>query len=183
LEQGSTSLLADLRLTNADTAADVMRNAGFDVSTATVDISSRDSVRSVVERATALGEVTGLIHAAGVSPSHASVEAILTVDLYGTAVVLDEFGAVISPGGAGVVIASQSGHRLGALTPEQNKALAITPAEELLALPFLQPDLLVSVSDDRAVATEAKLTDAGRCTSASKIACTSAVAADPLEER
>jgi NAD(P)-dependent dehydrogenase (short-subunit alcohol dehydrogenase family) len=120
-----------------------MRNAGFDVSTATVDVSSRESVRSLVERSTALGEVTGLIHAAGVSPSQASVEAILAVDLYGTAVVLDELGAVVSPGGAGVVIASQSGHRLGALTPEQNEALAITPAEELLALPFLQAGQVV----------------------------------------
>ena len=88
----------------------------------------------------ALGDVTGLIHAAGVSPSQASPATILAVDLYGTALVLEEFGNVIAHGGAGVVIASQSGHRLGSLTAEQNTALATTPADELLKLPMLQPD-------------------------------------------
>ena len=136
---GKHVVLADLREANAAAAAETMRNAGFDVSTATVDVSSRDSIHALVETATARGDITGLIHAAGVSPSQAPVEAILAVDLYGTAVVLEEFGNVIAPGGAGVVIASQSGHRLGALTPEQNNALATTPADELLQLPMLQP--------------------------------------------
>ena len=86
------------------------------------------------------GDVTGLIHAAGVSPTQASPATILKVDLYGTALVLEEFGNVIARGGSGVVIASQSGHRLPPLTVEQNKALATTPVEELLSLPFLQPD-------------------------------------------
>jgi NAD(P)-dependent dehydrogenase (short-subunit alcohol dehydrogenase family) len=97
-------------------------------------------VHALVQAATAIGEVTGLIHAAGVSPSQASPATILSVDLYGTALVLEEFGNVIAVGGAGVVIASQSGHRLGALTAEQDAALATTPTEELLALPMLQPD-------------------------------------------
>jgi NAD(P)-dependent dehydrogenase (short-subunit alcohol dehydrogenase family) len=92
------------------------------------------------ERARSLGELTGLIHAAGVSPSQASPAAILKVDLYGTALVLEEFGNIIARGGAGVVIASQSGHRLPPLSVEQNKALATTPVDELLGLPFLQPD-------------------------------------------
>jgi NAD(P)-dependent dehydrogenase (short-subunit alcohol dehydrogenase family) len=133
-------VLADLHQDNAERAADVMHDAGFDVSTATVDVSSRDSVLALVENATAHGDVSGLIHAAGVSPSQAPPEAILAVDLYGTAVVLEEFGKVIARGGAGVVIASQSGHRLGALTPEQNTALATVPADDLLNLPMLQPD-------------------------------------------
>jgi NAD(P)-dependent dehydrogenase (short-subunit alcohol dehydrogenase family) len=137
---GKHVLLADLRSENAQAAADVMTNAGFETSTATVDISSRESIHKVVEAATKLGEVTGLIHAAGVSPSQASPATILKVDLYGTAVLLEEFGEVIARGGAGVVIASQSGHRLGALTAEQDRALATTPPEQLLSLPFLQPD-------------------------------------------
>jgi NAD(P)-dependent dehydrogenase (short-subunit alcohol dehydrogenase family) len=137
---GKHVLLADLRLENADAAAEVMRNAGFDVSTAVVDVSSRDSVQALVETATRNGEITGVIHAAGVSPSQAPPKAILSVDLYGTALVLEEFGNLIAHGGAGVVIASQSGHRLPALTPEQNAALATTPADELLALPMLQRD-------------------------------------------
>ena len=132
--------MADLRAENADTAAEVMRNAGFDVTTATVDVSSRESVHVLVERATALGDLTGVIHAAGVSPSQASPARILAVDLYGTALVLEECGNVIARGGAGVVIASQSGHRLGALSPDQDAALATTPADELLKLPMLEPD-------------------------------------------
>jgi len=137
---GKQVVLADLRAENADTAAEVMRNAGFDVTTATVDVSSRESVHVLVERATALGDLTGVIHAAGVSPSQASPARILAVDLYGTALVLEECGNVIARGGAGVVIASQSGHRLGALSPDQDAALATTPADELLKLPMLEPD-------------------------------------------
>ena len=133
-------MLADLRSENADAAAEVLSNAGFEVSTATVDVSSRDSVHGLVEAATALGDVTGVIHAAGVSPSQAAPRTILSVDLYGTALVLEEFGNVIAAGGAGVVIASQSGHRLGALTAGEDAALAMTPADELLGLPMLQPD-------------------------------------------
>ena len=137
---GQHVLLADLRAENAEAAAGVLGNAGFDVSTGAVDVSSRPSVHALVETATAIGEVTGLIHAAGVSPSQAAPATILKVDLHGTALVLEEFGNVIARGGSGVVIASQSGHRLGALTPEQNAALALTPADELLSLPLLQPD-------------------------------------------
>ncbi|MBU9399849.1 SDR family oxidoreductase [Burkholderia multivorans] len=137
---GKHVLLADRSEDNARAAADVLRNAGYAVSTATVDVSSRDAVQVLARTATDLGVVTGLIHAAGVSPSQASPETILKVDLYGTAVVLETFGDVIAEGGAGVVIASQSGHRLPPLTVEQNKALATTPVEQLLSLPFLQPD-------------------------------------------
>lgn len=137
---GKHVLLADLRQDNADAAAKVLGDAGFNVSTTIVDVSSRDSVHALIETARALGAVTGVIHAAGVSPTQASPLTILKVDLYGTALVLEEFGNVIADGGAGVVIASQSGHRLPALTPEQDKALATTPADELLALPMLQPD-------------------------------------------
>ena len=137
---GKHVVVADLHQANADAAAEVMRNAGFAVSVATVDVSSRDSVHALVETSTALGDITGVIHAAGVSPSQAPPEAILAVDLYGTALVLEEFGNVVARGGAGVVIASQSGHRLGALTPEQNAALASTLTDELLGLPMLQRD-------------------------------------------
>jgi NAD(P)-dependent dehydrogenase (short-subunit alcohol dehydrogenase family) len=133
-------LLADIRLENATAAARTLSDAGFDVSTTTVDVSSRASVHALVEAATALGEITGVIHAAGVSPSQASPETILKVDLYGTALVLEEFGDVIARGGSAIVIASQSGHRLPPLSAEQNAMLATTPTDALLALPMLQPD-------------------------------------------
>jgi NAD(P)-dependent dehydrogenase (short-subunit alcohol dehydrogenase family) len=137
---GKHVLLADIRLENTHAAAKTLSDAGFDVSTATVDVSSRASVHALVEAATALGEVSGVIHAAGVSPSQASPETILKVDLYGTALVLEEFGNVIARGGAGVVIASQSGHRLPPLSAQQNAVLATTPVEDLLSLPMLQLD-------------------------------------------
>ena len=137
---GKHVVLADLRQGNAEAAAKTLSDAGFNVSTATVDVSSRASVHALVEKATSLGEITGVIHAASVPPRQASPEAILKVDLYGTALVLEEFGNVIASGGSCVVIASQSGHRLQPLTVEQNKALATTPVEELLKLSMVQPD-------------------------------------------
>ena len=143
---GKHVLLADLREENARAAADVLANAGFDVDVATVDVSSREAVRALAARAADRGDIAGLIHAAGVSPSQASPGTILKVDLYGTALLLEEIGNVIAQGGSGVVISSQSGHRLPALSPEQNKALATTPVEELLGLPFLQLDQVASRS-------------------------------------
>jgi len=137
---GKQVLLADLRQENSDAAAKVLSEAGFEVSTAIVDVSSRESVRSLIDTASAMGGISGLIHAAGVSPTQASPSTILKVDLYGTALILEEFGNVIESGGSGVVIASQSGHRLPALSPDQDKALATTPTEQLLSLSMLQPD-------------------------------------------
>jgi NAD(P)-dependent dehydrogenase (short-subunit alcohol dehydrogenase family) len=139
---GKHIVLADLRKENSETAAKIMSDAGFMVTTTTVDVSSRESVDALVQTATSIGSVNGLIHAAGVSPSQASPEAILKVDLYGTAIVLEAFGEVIEAGGSGVVIASQSGHRLPALTPDQDKELATLPTEELLSLPWLQLDVV-----------------------------------------
>lgn len=136
---GKHIVLADLRIENAEIAADVLSKAGFDVSTIAVDVASRSSVKALITAAQTKGEITGVIQAAGVSPSQAPIETILNVDLYGTAMILEEFGSVIAKGGSCVVIASQSGHRLGALTAEENEALATTPAEDLLALPMLQP--------------------------------------------
>jgi NAD(P)-dependent dehydrogenase (short-subunit alcohol dehydrogenase family) len=120
---GKRVLLADLRQENADAAAKVLSDAGFEVSTAIVDVSSRASVRALVEKAVSLGDVAGVIHAAGVSPTQASPATILAVDLYGTALVLEEFGNVIAQGGAGVVIASMSGHRLPPLTSNKTPHL------------------------------------------------------------
>ncbi|SAL00116.1 3-oxoacyl-[acyl-carrier-protein] reductase [Caballeronia pedi] len=136
---GKHLLLADLKPDHAEAAARTLSEAGFEVTIATVDVSSRRSVEALVELATSIGAVDGLIHAAGVSPSQASPETILRVDLYGTALVLEAFGEVIEEGGAAVVIASQSGHRLPPLSVDENNALATTPVENLLKLPLLQP--------------------------------------------
>ena len=137
---GKHILLADRNSKNLEEVALHMQTNGFEVSQTHVDIASSSSIEELVATATRLGKVEGLIHAAGVSPSQADPATILQVDLYGTAVILDLFGNIIEPGGAGLVISSQSGHRLPALTLEQDNALASLPADELLSLPFLQPD-------------------------------------------
>ena len=135
---GKHVVLGDLKLEAAQAAAKIFDGAGFEISTIAVDISSRESILKLVEHARQFGSVKNLICAAGVSPSQAPVSAILKVDLYGTAVLLEEFGKTIANGGSGVVISSQSGHRLGALTAEQDFQLATTPTEELLDLPFIK---------------------------------------------
>lgn len=135
---GRHVLVADYSEKNAQTAVLTLENAGFEVSTTKTDLGSRESIVRLVELATSLGDVTNLINAAGVSPSQAPVSQILQVDMYGTSVLLEEFGRVIAEGGSGVVISSQSGYRLGALPQEQSDALAMTPTEQLLQLPFVQ---------------------------------------------
>jgi len=134
---GKHLLISDIKVENAEQAAKTLSEAGFEVSTSMVDVASSSSVYELVSKAQSIGSIVGLIHAAGVSPSQASPDTILKVDLYGTAVVLEAFGNVIENGGAGVVISSQSGHRLPALSIEEDKALATTPVEELLSLPLL----------------------------------------------
>jgi NAD(P)-dependent dehydrogenase (short-subunit alcohol dehydrogenase family) len=137
---GKHILFADIKKDNAKAASTILGEAGFENSFADADVTSRQSILSLIETANKIGSITGLVHTAGVSPTQASPETILKVDLYGTALVLEEFGNIIAAGGSGVVIASQSGHRLGPLSVEQNKALATTPAEQLLALPILGPN-------------------------------------------
>ena len=135
---GQHILIADIKQESNQVAANILNDAGFKTSTNLVDLSSKTSLQELVKTATGIGEINGLIIAAGLSPSQASPQKILEVDLYGTAVALEEFGNVISQGGSAVVIASQSGHRLPALTSDENEALALTPAKDLLSLPFLQ---------------------------------------------
>ena len=133
-------VIGDKKLENAQAIAGTMNNAGFDVVPVEMDLSSRASIQTMIAEAQKYGEITMLVNAAGVSPSQAPVEAILRVDLYGSAVLLEEVGKVIAPGGVGVTISSQSGHRMAQLTPEEDEQLAITPAEDLLKLPLLQPE-------------------------------------------
>ena len=137
---GKKIILGDKNEKNALAVAKIMNQAGFDVEPFVMDMSSRTSIQAMVQKATEYGEVKALVCGAGVSPSQAPIEVILQVDLYGTAVLMEEVGKVIAKGGTGVIISSQSGHRLPALTPEQDRALAMTPTEELLKLDFLQPE-------------------------------------------
>ena len=135
---GKITVLADYSLDNAQRAAKTMEDAGFETRTIRTDLGSKEDILELVKFATGLGPVKYLINAAGVSPSQAPVEKILQVDLYGTSVLMEEFGKVITEGGSGVFISSQSGHRLPALPQEQNEALATYPVDELLELSFIQ---------------------------------------------
>ena len=137
---GKKIILGDKKPENAQKIAKIMNEAGFDVLSMEADLSSRESIQNLISKAKKAGEITMLVNAAGVSPSQAPIEAILRVDLYGTAVLLEEVGKVIAPGGVGVTISSQSGHRMEQLTPEADEQLACTPTEELLSLELLRPE-------------------------------------------
>lgn len=137
---GKKIVMGDKNLENAKAIAGVMNQAGFDVEPVEMDLSSRESIQALIAKALEYGEIKMLVNGAGVSPSQAPVEAILKVDLYGTAVLLKEVGKVIAEGGVGVTISSQSGWRMPQLTAEEDAALATTPTEELLQLEILQPE-------------------------------------------
>lgn len=136
---GKKIVVSDKNINNAQTVTKIMTEAGFDAVAVEADISLRKSILNMIAAAQKYGEIAMLINAAGVSPSQASVETILKVDLYGTAVLLEEVGKVIKAGGTGVTISSQSGHRMAALGAETDEQLAVTPAEELLQLEVLKP--------------------------------------------
>jgi len=141
---GRTLLLAGHSEQQTTTVAELLRGDGFEAEVQTTDISDRDAVEALADKAAAMGPVTKVIHAAGVSPTQASIERILHVDLLGTAYVLDAFARVVAPGGAGIVVASMAGHRESPYEREVEQALATTPTSDLLALPFLQPDRIGS---------------------------------------
>ncbi len=137
---GKKIIVGDKRPENAQAITTILSNAGFDADAHECDLSSRESIKSLIAVAQKQGPITMLVNAAGVSPSQAPIEAILKVDLYGTAVLLEEVGKVIAEGGVGVTISSQSGKRMAQLTAEEDAQLACTPTEELLSLPLLQPE-------------------------------------------
>ena len=134
---GKHIVLADYNVQNTLAATKILSDAGFECSQIQTDLGSKESIIELVKFAQSKGEVMNVINAAGVSPSQASVQHILQVDLYGTSVLLEEFGKIIAEGGSGIVISSQSGHRLGNLPQEQSDLLATTPVDELMQLPFL----------------------------------------------
>ena len=137
---GMKIVLGSRKLSSAEAVAKTMNDAGYDVVPMAADLSSRESIKALIAEAQKYGPITKLVNGAGVSPSQAPIEAILKVDLYGTAVLLEEVGKVIAEGGSGVTISSQSGWRMPALTAEEDELLAITPTEELLSLEMLQPE-------------------------------------------
>lgn len=133
-------IIGDWNIDNANNISNILNNAGFDSIPFKMDLSSRESILDMIKEGQKYGEIAMLVNGAGVSPSQASIEQILKVDLYGTAVLLEEIGKVIKRGGTGVTISSQSGHRMPALTPQEDEQLACTPTEELLNLEILKPE-------------------------------------------
>lgn len=137
---GKKIVMGDKNIENAKVIATTMNNAGFDVEPVEMDLSDRESIKKLISKSQEYGKITMIVNGAGVSPSQAPIEAILKVDLYGTAVLLEEVGKVIEEGGVGVTISSQSGWRMPALTAKEDEQLATTPTEELLNLDLLQPE-------------------------------------------
>ena len=137
---GKKIVIGDRNINNGQKISEILTNAGFDAEYVKIDISSRESILKLISKSKEYGDIKMLVNAAGVSPSQASIEDILKVDLYGTAVLLEEVGKVIAPGGVGVTISSQSGHRMQQLTAVEDEQLAITPTEELLNLSILKPE-------------------------------------------
>lgn len=135
---GNKIIVADWKTENAEAISKTLKEAGFDVMPFNVDISSRTSILKLIQFSQNEGEITKFINAAGLSPSQSTKEHILAVDLYGTSVLLEEFGKVIKEGGTGLTISSQSGYRMPALTAEEDRLLALTPTEELLDLEMLK---------------------------------------------
>lgn len=133
-------IVGDKNLEHAQKFEQTLTEAGFNAKASEMDLASRDSIKETIKFATTFGEIKALVNGAGLSPSQAKTEDILKVDLYGTAVLLEEVGKVIAKGGVGITISSQSGHRLHALTTEQDRQLATTPTSKLLQLPILQPE-------------------------------------------
>ncbi|WP_312180546.1 SDR family oxidoreductase [Arthrobacter sp.] len=135
---GKKILLADFNEALLEDAVATALAEGYDVASHSVDVSSRTSVAGLAATARELGTVTGVVHTAGLSPVQAPVEAIWKVDLFGVAVVLEEFEKVIAPGGAGVVISSMAAYMAGGqISAEDLASLAAKPAAELLQLPFI----------------------------------------------
>lgn len=139
---GRTLLLAGYGEQETRDVAEQLRGDGYDTAEHPTDIADRDAVEALADRAAALGPVTRVIHAAGVSPTQASIERIVHVDLVGTAHILDAFARVVAPGGAGIVVASMAGHRESPYDRDIEHALATTPTRELLGLPFLTPEAI-----------------------------------------
>ena len=137
---GKKIVVGDKNIENAKTISKIMNEAGFDVEWVECDISSRESILNLIKKGQEYGEISNLINSAGVSPSQAPIETILKVDLYGTAVLLEEVGKVIKKGGTGITISSQSGKRMPQLTAKEDELLATTETEELLKLDILQPE-------------------------------------------
>lgn len=137
---GCKIILGDKNLANAEVIAKTLREAGFDVEALKMDLSDRQSIQNMIALGQSYGPIHYLVNGAGISPSQASIETVLKVDLYGTAILLEEVGKVIAKGGSGVTISSQSGFRMPALTADQDRFLATVDTEELLALDFLQSD-------------------------------------------
>ena len=137
---GKKIIIGDKNMENASAIEKIMTEAGYDTEAVEMDLASRDTIKSLITKASEYGDITMLVNSAGVSPSQAPIETILKVDLYGTAVLLEEIGKVIAPGGVGVTISSQSGYRMPALGVEIDEQLAMTPCEELLSLDVLKSE-------------------------------------------
>lgn len=141
LGAGRVLVLADFAEELLARVTETLRGEGHTVHPVKTDISKAESVRALAQQAAALGDFRALVHTAGLSPVQASPEAIVAVDVMGTAHVLDEFAEIVRPGSVAVCIASMAG-TMAQIPVELEHALAVSPTAELAALPALDPATL-----------------------------------------
>jgi len=141
---GKTILPADFNAEILQAATEALRGQGYTVVPHPVDVASRASVHALAQTAAGYGWAMQVVNTAGLSPNMAPPAKILEVDLLGVALVLEEFEQVVTPGSSGVVISSMAGYMPPPLPAEQDHALAQTPVDALLSLPFLQGDAVPS---------------------------------------
>ncbi|MGW8434538.1 SDR family oxidoreductase [Nocardiopsis sp. NPDC055879] len=133
LGNGRRLVLADHSQDRLDRVVASLRETGYDVLGVLTDVSDRSSVEELARVARGEGGIVSVVHTAGVSAATATVEAILRVDLVGTAHVIDVFETVASRGTSLICVASMAGHH-ASLSAEDEHALATVPTDELLSL-------------------------------------------------
>ena len=90
--------------------ADVGAASGVVAESVVCDVSDPDSVAALAARVDELGGLRSLAHVAGISPTMADGRRVLTVDLVGTALLVQALEPLTTEGSAAVCWASIAGH-------------------------------------------------------------------------
>ena len=134
---GKKILLGDISEKNLEKVSHDFRYSGYDVETMIVNALKKVSVEAFAEKAASLGPVMTFIDTAGASPNQAKPEHIIALDMVGTGYAVDAFGKVMAPGGAGLIISSQTGY-MYPIPYETEQEILYTPTEKLAELPIVK---------------------------------------------
>ena len=138
---GKKILLGDISEKNLERVSQEFRYGGYDAETMIVNAMDKASVEAFAERAASLGPVMAFIDTAGASPHQTNPAHILNLDMVGTGYAVDAFGKVMAPGGAGLIISSQTGY-MHPIPYETEQELLNTPTEKLMDVPYIREEAL-----------------------------------------